>query len=163
MMVVIVISTVIVVSVIVIFFITILFGSSYGRQYANGGAQGPWKPLKKLRSFWSVVYILMGLATWRVVRRGGIAEQSVPLLAYGFLLLAKGLTWPPLFFGGHSLPRAVAESAGRNKAHNAAFPICVRRSGCLCYVHTTVCVDIPDLLEFWMRGGLDCPFSFVND
>lgn len=69
-----------------------------------------WKPHKKLRSLWGLAFGLMGLATWRVTRRG--VPLGEPLLAYACLLGSSAFAWPPLFFGGHSRPRAFVELSG---------------------------------------------------
>lgn len=47
---------------------------------------------------WTTLYILMGTAAWRIWRRGGFREASVPLSAF-LAQLALNLIWSGLFFG----------------------------------------------------------------
>jgi tryptophan-rich sensory protein len=76
-----------------------------------------YKDLKKPRwqppSFlfggaWSILYPLMGLASWLVWAEGGWAKQSYPLTLYG-IQLALNLLWPALFFGIRNLGLALVD------------------------------------------------------
>ncbi len=76
-----------------------------------------YKDLKKPRwqppSFlfggaWSIIYPLMGLASWLVWAEGGWAKHSYPLTLYG-IQLALNLLWPALFFGIRNLGLALVD------------------------------------------------------
>jgi len=95
------------------------FNPALGRRVEPRDASGVaactqpgWKPHQALRSAWPAVYACMGVAAWLVWRRGGLAAQAAPLAAYLALLAASWLAWPPLFGGGHPLPRAYADALG---------------------------------------------------
>ncbi|MBD3278307.1 MAG: tryptophan-rich sensory protein [Candidatus Aegiribacteria sp.] len=47
---------------------------------------------------WTVLYILMGVAAWLVIRKVGFANGRVPLMFFGFQLVLNAL-WSYLFFG----------------------------------------------------------------
>jgi translocator protein len=49
---------------------------------------------------WTTLYAMLGIAAWRVWRRGGLREQRVALAAFGVQWVLNGL-WTPLFFGMH--------------------------------------------------------------
>lgn len=53
----------------------------------------------------------MGTASWLIYHQGGWQKQSIPLTVYAIQLLLN-LSWPPLFFGGHKLGLALADSTG---------------------------------------------------
>jgi benzodiazapine receptor len=55
---------------------------------------------------WSVLYPLMGLASWLVWAEGGFAKQALPLSLYA-VQLALNLAWPALFFGAKRLRAAL--------------------------------------------------------
>lgn len=55
---------------------------------------------------WSVLYPLMGLASWLVWAEGGFAKQALPLALYA-TQLALNLAWPVLFFGAKRLRGAL--------------------------------------------------------
>jgi translocator protein len=57
---------------------------------------------------WTVLYIMMAVAVWRVWLRGGWRAQSKPLALF---LIQWGLNafWTPLFFGLHLLGWAFVE------------------------------------------------------
>merc|ERR1711915_205420 len=58
-----------------------------------------WNPPGWLFGFaWTVLYSLMGLASWLVWVEGGFQKQSRPLLIYGVQLFIN-LLWPAIFFG----------------------------------------------------------------
>jgi benzodiazapine receptor len=54
---------------------------------------------------WSLLYPLMGLASWLVWAEGGFAKQAVPLALYA-VQLALNLAWQALFFGAKRLGAA---------------------------------------------------------
>jgi translocator protein len=49
---------------------------------------------------WSLLYILMAIAAWRVWLRGGFANQRKALGLY-LAQLVLNAAWTPLFFGAH--------------------------------------------------------------
>lgn len=49
---------------------------------------------------WTFLYILMGIAAWRVWRNGGFAAQRVPLTLF-LVQLAVNALWSWLFFAWH--------------------------------------------------------------
>jgi benzodiazapine receptor len=51
---------------------------------------------------WSVLYPIMGLASWLVWADGGFDKQGYPLTLYG-VQLALNLAWPVLFFRSHAI------------------------------------------------------------
>jgi tryptophan-rich sensory protein len=54
---------------------------------------------------WSILYPLMGLASWLVWAEGGFPKQALPLTLYA-VQLALNLAWPVLFFGRQRLRAA---------------------------------------------------------
>lgn len=54
---------------------------------------------------WSILYPLMGLASWLVWAEGGFAKQAVPLTLY-IVQLGLNLAWQALFFGSKQLGAA---------------------------------------------------------
>jgi tryptophan-rich sensory protein len=74
-----------------------------------------WYPLLNKPSFtppdwlfgpvWTVLYVLMGVAAWRVWRAGARARHALALFA---LQLALNLAWSVVFFGLHRIGTAVA-------------------------------------------------------
>lgn len=54
---------------------------------------------------WSLLYPLMGLASWLVWAEGGFAKQAVPLTLYAVQLVLN-LSWQALFFGAKRLGAA---------------------------------------------------------
>jgi tryptophan-rich sensory protein len=57
---------------------------------------------------WSVLYPVMGLASWLVWADGGFQKQGYPLALYAAQLLLN-LAWPALFFGAHSIGLALVD------------------------------------------------------
>lgn len=57
---------------------------------------------------WTVLYLLMAIAAWRVWRRPSSRPRSVALAAFG-LQLALNLAWSLLFFGLRSPGAALVE------------------------------------------------------
>ena len=57
---------------------------------------------------WTTLYVMMGIAAWRVWRKTGL--QSTPLYLYGAQLLLN-FGWTVLFFGLHEIGWALAEIA----------------------------------------------------
>ena len=74
----------------------------------TGGGMGDAAPLKKppfsppgwvFPAAWTVLYLLMGLASWRVAVSGaGEAEKQSALSLY-FVQLAANFLWPLVYFG----------------------------------------------------------------
>ena len=63
--------------------------------------------------FWPILYTLMGTASWLVWHNGGWQKHSAALSMY-VVQLALNLSWPPLFFSGHKLGLALADSTGEH-------------------------------------------------
>ena len=57
---------------------------------------------------WTVLYIMMAVAAWRVWLRGGWKEQRTPLSLFLIQWTLNAL-WTPLFFGFHLLGWAFVE------------------------------------------------------
>lgn len=57
---------------------------------------------------WTVLYLMMGYAAWRVWRRAGFGGAKAALALFG-LQLALNLAWSYLFFGRHWIGAAFAE------------------------------------------------------
>ncbi len=55
---------------------------------------------------WTLLYLAMGVAAWRVWRRGGWAARHRPLAWWG-AQLALNAAWTPVFFGLRSLGGAM--------------------------------------------------------
>lgn len=57
---------------------------------------------------WSVLYPVMGLASWLVWADGGFQKQGYPLTLYAVQLVLN-LAWPALFFGFHAIVLALID------------------------------------------------------
>ncbi len=57
---------------------------------------------------WTVLYIAMGIAAWRVWRADGVFRARVALAAFG-VQLALNLAWSFLFFGRHLIGAALID------------------------------------------------------
>jgi translocator protein len=58
-----------------------------------------WRPPNGLFApVWTILYLMIAVAGWRVWRDAGFARASLPLAAYA-LQLALNAAWTPLFFG----------------------------------------------------------------
>jgi tryptophan-rich sensory protein len=75
---------------------------------------------------WSVLYVLVALAGWRVWR--GAPPGRRGLLALWILQLALNFLWSPLFFGAHRIGLALIVICGLLVAI-AAFIVVARRQG----------------------------------
>ena len=74
--------------------------------------QPSWKPPRiTFAIVWPILYTLMGTASWLVWHNGGWQQHSRALLLYAIQLVLN-LSWPPLFFSGHKLGLALADSTG---------------------------------------------------
>ncbi len=76
------------------------FGSQFspGPWYADLN-KPPWTPPGwAFGVVWPILYTLMAIAAWLVWRRGGFAQNRLPLAAYGLQILFNAL-WSWLFFG----------------------------------------------------------------
>lgn len=75
------------------------------------GLQKPWfnPPAWIFGPVWTLLYILMGISLWLVIRNG-VEERPVQqaVLVFAAQLLAN-LAWSFIFFGMHNLPGAVLE------------------------------------------------------
>ena len=76
--------------------------------------QPSWKPPRwAFGVVWPILYIMMGTASWLVWHNGGWQHHSSALTMYA-IQLALNLSWPPLFFSGHKLGLALADSTGEH-------------------------------------------------
>ncbi|MEO7761553.1 MAG: TspO/MBR family protein, partial [Casimicrobiaceae bacterium] len=57
---------------------------------------------------WTVLYLAMAIAAWRVWRRVGVDGRRIALLMFG-LQLSLNLYWSYLFFGTQMIGLALAE------------------------------------------------------
>lgn len=57
---------------------------------------------------WSILYPVMGLASWLVWADGGFQKQGYPLTLYALQLMLN-LAWPSLFFGSHAILLALID------------------------------------------------------
>jgi tryptophan-rich sensory protein len=70
-------------------------------EWFSGLKKPSWNPPSSLFGpVWTLLYVLMAVAAWRVWRRGGWREQRLPLTLYIIQLVLNAL-WTPLFFGLH--------------------------------------------------------------
>lgn len=86
--------------------------------FAAGAGPGAWyRSLNKpewnppnwiFGPVWTTLYLMMGIAAWRVWRRGGFAVNARPLGLFLVQLLLNA-AWTPLFFRFHLLGWALAE------------------------------------------------------
>ncbi|KAL0050405.1 hypothetical protein WJX82_010648 [Trebouxia sp. C0006] len=72
--------------------------------------QPSWKPPRVAFAIvWPILYTLMGTASWLVWHNGGWQKHSAALSMYA-IQMALNLAWPPIFFSGHKLGLALADS-----------------------------------------------------
>lgn len=57
---------------------------------------------------WTVLYVLMGIASWMIWKQGGFRGAAYPLGLYVFQLVLN-FAWTPLFFGLHRPDLAFGE------------------------------------------------------
>ena len=100
--------------------------------------QPSWKPPRVAFAIvWPILYTLMGTSAWLVWHNGGWQKHSVALTMYAVQLVLN-LAWPPIFFSGHKLGLALADSSGQASLLAAqllmAVAVCYRR--CL-HIRTT--------------------------
>ncbi len=57
---------------------------------------------------WTLLYVMMAVAAWRIWLRGGWSRQRIPLTLF-LVQWALNALWTPLFFGLHLLGWAFAE------------------------------------------------------
>lgn len=55
---------------------------------------------------WSLLYILLGFASWSVWTHGGTEKQKIPLGFYAATLILN-LSWTPIFFKARKLDLAL--------------------------------------------------------
>jgi len=94
-----------------------LAAGAAGRPFAMQ-AQSPWyaslakpwwtPPPGVFAPVWTLLYVLMGLAAWRVWRRDGLREGCLALGVFGVHLILIA-AWPALFFGLHAPGAGFAE------------------------------------------------------
>jgi len=93
-------------------FVVLSFAAGLIGQFAGGGSPGAWYRLLAKPSFtppgwvfapvWSLLYLMMGVAAWRVWLRRAEARTAWPLALF-FVQLALNATWSVLFFGLHRI------------------------------------------------------------
>lgn len=94
-----------------VFAALVLVAASFGARYMPGPwyqalAKPAWTPPNWLFGpVWSVLYIMIAVAGWRVWRAGGIAP---PLIVWAINILANGL-WSYLMFGQQQIGLAFAD------------------------------------------------------
>lgn len=73
----------------------------------------PWftPPVVAFPVVWTLLYAVMGYASWIVWTYGGFNQQGSVLLVYG-IQLALNLLWPILFFKVKKLKLAQVENLG---------------------------------------------------
>lgn len=81
-------------------------GAFYGQLQQPGWAPPAWW----FGPVWTVLYLLMAIAAWRVWRSHGFGAGGPALTLYGVQLVANGL-WTWLFFSWHQGALALAEIA----------------------------------------------------
>ncbi len=60
-----------------------------------------WNPPNRLFApVWTVLYVLMAVAAWRVWEEGGLTQAGLPLALF-LLQLALNAAWTWIFFGWH--------------------------------------------------------------
>jgi len=99
-------------------FIALCLGVSALGGWVTAGSVGSWYPTLNKPAFnppdwvfapvWTVLYLMIAIAGWRVWRRRGLAGARVAMSAYA-LQLALNLVWSFLFFGGRMIGAALAE------------------------------------------------------
>lgn len=85
-----------------------LFNSPTSKWFAD--LKKPWwePPGPIFGGAWSLLYPLMGLASWLVWAEGGFHKQGMPLTLY-VLQLVLNLLWPMFFFGWKNLSLALVD------------------------------------------------------
>lgn len=86
-------------------FVDAIFNSPLSKWYFDL-KKPKWQPPGPIfGGAWSLLYPLMGLASWLVWAEGGFAKQAVPLTLYAIQLVLN-LAWQALFFGAKRLGAA---------------------------------------------------------
>lgn len=99
-------------------FIALCFGVSALGGWVTAGSVGSWYPTLNKPAFnprdwvfapvWTLLYLTIAIAGWRVWRSRGFAGARGAMSAYA-LQLALNLGWSLLFFGGRMIGAALAE------------------------------------------------------
>jgi tryptophan-rich sensory protein len=86
--------------------------------WVTAGSVATWYPTLAKPTFnppswvfapvWSLLYLMIALAGWRVWRRRSLGGSRRAMTAYG-LQLALNLAWSVIFFGGRMIGAALAE------------------------------------------------------
>jgi len=82
----------------------------------------------------------MGTASWLVWHNGGWQKHSAALSMYT-IQLALNLAWPPIFFSGHKLGLALADSTGQ------AMLSLVQHTHCILPLHSHAVLMCPGELS----------------
>lgn len=97
----------------VIFLVAVFAAALFGTQFAPGAwyagiDKAPWTPPNWLFGpAWTVLYVLIAVAGWRVWRATG--DARTPLLGLWVAQLALNAAWSWLFFGLHRTGWALAD------------------------------------------------------
>jgi len=99
-------------------FIALCLGVSALGGWVTAGSVGNWYPTLNKPAFnppdwvfapvWTLLYLMIAIAGWRVWRRRGLAGARGAMSAYA-LQLALNLGWSFVFFGGRMIGVALAE------------------------------------------------------
>lgn len=72
-------------------------------------AKPSWTPPDRIFGpVWTILYMMMGVAAWRVTQRSFEKRIAAPLVVFGVQLLAN-LLWSWLFFGIHRIDLALID------------------------------------------------------
>jgi tryptophan-rich sensory protein len=99
-------------------FVLVCFTVSAFGGWVTAGSVATWYPTLAKPAFnppdwvfapvWSVLYLMIAIAGWRMWRRRGLGGARRALIAYA-LQLALNLAWSLIFFGGRMIGAALAE------------------------------------------------------
>ena len=89
----------------------------------------------------------MGTASWLVWHNGGWQQHSAALTMY-VVQLALNLSWPPLFFSGHKLGLALADSTGQSSKAFKTVATEPYDHACMFAVQLIAC-NAPAALPVW--------------
>lgn len=87
-----------------------LIGTQFGTGAWYEALEKPdWTPPNAVFGpVWSVLYLMMAIAAWRVWRRAGF-DGARPALAMYLVQLALNAAWSALFFGAHEIALALID------------------------------------------------------
>lgn len=86
-----------------VLFAGVLCGGRWPREWYRALSKPEWNPPNWIFGpVWTTLYLMMGIAAWRVWRRGGFAVNARPLGLF-LVQLVLNAAWTPLFFCFHLL------------------------------------------------------------